>query len=326
MITNIPSPEKYERAAKNVFFAGWNDLLHLITDFERFRSDESHIADDWAAERERYYQHCHVELEKICFWACQANELALKAMICEVSPFLLLLGTETRFKASKPEIDFSDLHTVDAVDLPNIVNAVSNRSLSAKYVERYGLLRRWRNKITHQGTADTAFTPADMVALMSEQYGELWPEKRFVADWMRYLSGTRLSYFHDGKWSTPSMELCEMLDTFFATLTSGQLKTLTGRAKGARRYVCHRCFWDGSLGRAYDLSEFRTAYVEKDSLYCLVCEETYPVRRADCGSGCQGNVISAAEEFDGLCHTCGEGGRPRIAVRPVGPASRAGDS
>lgn len=85
-IINIPTANHFEQAAKTAFFAGWNDLLHLISDFELHREREPDAAEDWDDERKRYYAHCKVELEKVCSWAGQATELALKAKICARAP------------------------------------------------------------------------------------------------------------------------------------------------------------------------------------------------------------------------------------------------
>ncbi|WP_107677988.1 hypothetical protein [Agrobacterium sp. LAD9] len=305
-ITNIPTADHFEQAAKTAFFAGWNDLLHLISDFEHHRERDYSAVDDWEIERKRYYDHCKVELEKICSWAGQATELALKSKICAVSPYLLLLGTDPRFKASGGDIDFTDLRTLDATDLVTTVNSVCPKAMSPQFTERFNRLRQWRNKIVHQGTSNAIFQPKQMAELLANQYAELWPEKQFLSDWMAYISGTRFSFFHDGDWSTPHMELAEMLDCFYETLGSGQIEALTGRKKGARRYVCHECYYEGSLGRgAVSESEFRTAFlISQTKLRCLLCHDDYTVERRMCRS-CEGDVISTSDDFGGNCHTCG---------------------
>jgi hypothetical protein len=300
MIVNTPTPAQLDDAAKTAFFAGWNELMHLIADFETYHNLEPKQAHE---ERQEYYEHCSADLEKVLVWASHANELALKAIICAESPYLLLLGTDTRFKATGADIDFTELRTIDAVDLPTTVNAVSPSSLSPQFISQYSQLRTARNKHTHQGTAGTAFAPEDLIDLMAFQYAELWPGGRFLADWMSYVSRTRFSYFHDGKWSTPHMEIAETFATFCGHLKDGQTKALLGVSKKTRRYVCHHCYYEGSLGRSgAHVSEFYTAYLKaKTSLYCMLCEETYEVDRENCSDvNCPGNVISGEG-----CHTCG---------------------
>ncbi len=305
-IINIPTADHFEQAAKIAFFAGWNDLLHLISDFELHRERDPHAVEDWDDERKRYYAHCKVELEKVCSWAGQATELALKAKICAVSPYLLLLGTDQRFKAAGGDVDFTDLRTLDTTDLLTTVNTVCSTAMSPEFTERFNRLRQWRNKIVHQGTSNAVFVPKQMAELLARQYAELWPQKLFLADWMAYISGTRFSFFHDGDWSTPHMELAEMLIHFYETLGNTQILALTGRKKGDRRYVCHECFYEGSLAQgAVDESEFRTAYLKSTTtLCCLLCGNDFPVARDECDQ-CEGNVLSTSSEYDGKCHSCG---------------------
>ena len=58
------------------------------------------------------------------------NELALKAKICAVSPYLLLLRSEPKFSAKVRDIDFSEFRTLDAVDLPPVIVGNSIRLAS----------------------------------------------------------------------------------------------------------------------------------------------------------------------------------------------------
>lgn len=281
--------------------------MHIITSFEELCGADPNIYDD--DERKEYYCHCQAELETIYSLAAQANELALKSRICDVSPYLLIMGNEPKFKANNADIDFTDLHTIDAVDLPNIVNNICASKLPERFNKNYSTLRKLRNKIIHQGAAGVVFDPKKIVALLVEQYSDLWPQHTFVFDWIGYISSTRHSYFHDGKWATAELELREMLDTFFSQLTNGQIKALTGHSKTKRRYTCHECYNNGSLENiGYHYSDFSTAYLTNDtSLHCLTCNETFAVQREDCNDeACKGNVISLSSVQMCGCHTCGE--------------------
>ena len=88
MIENIPESSDFDRAAKASFFSAWNELMHTLADFDRAFHPGEDPESDWAEEREEYFEHCQAEFEKIISQAAQANELALKSRLCEVSPFL----------------------------------------------------------------------------------------------------------------------------------------------------------------------------------------------------------------------------------------------
>jgi hypothetical protein len=75
----------------------------------------------WEDEWNDYLTACQPELQSVCSVISHSNELALKAKICKVSPFLLLIGSDFKFGQSQKDINFSDLRTIDAVDLPGAV-------------------------------------------------------------------------------------------------------------------------------------------------------------------------------------------------------------
>jgi len=308
MIENIPEPSDFDRAAKASFFSAWNELMHTLADFDMVFPLGEDSKDGWAEEREEYFEHCQAELEKIISQTAQANELALKSRICEVSPFLLILGTDPKFKITQDSIDFSELRTVDAVDLPGMVNSLCANKLSDSFNTRYSKVRKLRNRISHQGAAGSKISPVDLVSLLCEQYADLWPEKRFLKDWHEYLSSTRFSFFHDGKWSTAGMEMIEMLEVFFEKATSGQIKSLTGYEKNKRRYACGNCYYNESIGNTGDgMENYRAAYLVSETvLRCQICGGESSVLREDCKSpDCKGNVIGDNAEDAGMCLTCG---------------------
>ncbi|WP_157059047.1 hypothetical protein [Loktanella sp. 5RATIMAR09] len=308
MIENIPNSAQFDHSAKASFFAGWNELMHLLADFEiSFPPDEDGV-DSWKDEREDYYQSCQAEFQNIISFTAQANELALKSRVCEVSPYLLILGNEPKFKITQEDLDFTDFRTIDAVDLPAVVNTVSNNRLPIEFHQRYSKIRKLRNRIIHQGAAGIGFKPNELILLLTAQYADLWPQKRFLNDWFEYISSTRFSFFHDGKWSSAGMELVEMLDVFFSALTSSQIESLTGYPKNKRRYVCLRCFSDEAIENAGGHpSSFRTAYLlNQTTLHCHLCDEQFAVNRLDCPEDdCKGNVLGTTEQHQGVCHTCG---------------------
>lgn len=326
VIINVPTEDHYDSVAKNSFFSGFIELFALFNDFNRYFEDTD--GTDWAEERNEYYAKCQVELEKICVFASQACELALKSRICAVSPYLLLLGNEPRFKASQKDFDYTEFRTIDAVDLPSAVNALCPELLSDAFIQRYNQLRKLRNKITHLGIAGTPFDPDELLSIMIEQYAELWPEHRLLSDWCSYLSGTRFSFFYDGKYSSAGMELTESLRTFYAKLSKGQFNTLFGVPKSKRRYACLNCYDDESLARGiHSYEEFDVAHlIDKNTLQCFLCRECYTVTREKCcAPGCKGNVLSSESAFEGICHTCGshrdDPGLGTYEIEFVGPGS-----
>lgn len=305
MITNVPTAQDLNKSALTAFFAAWHSLIQLFDDFnESFGLENPSFSD----ELEEYYEHCQAELETIYALAAQASELALKARICEVSPFLLLLGQGASFGETDLDIDFSELRTIDAVDLPNAVNAICASKVSDQFKQRFTEIRKLRNKIAHLGGAGKNSAPRDVMRLLVEQYAELWPDARFLKNWIGYIGSRRYSFFHDGKWTSAEMEFADIQETCFSLLSKSEFKKLVGFPKAQRRYICHGCIYTGGLGR-HDMGngDLTTAFLINDStLQCQMCTETSEVVRKDCEEDdCKGNVISIGDPYPERCHTCG---------------------
>jgi hypothetical protein len=61
----------------------------------------------------------------------------LKARIVAVSPYLLLLNNDMSLSGTATSIEFASLRTLDAVDLPKVVNALTSTPVSDAYKQRY---------------------------------------------------------------------------------------------------------------------------------------------------------------------------------------------
>jgi hypothetical protein len=55
-------------------------------------------------------------------------------MICEISPFLLLLGNDQKLNKIHKDTEFSEFKTLDAVELPGAVNVLCKEPLTDKFV------------------------------------------------------------------------------------------------------------------------------------------------------------------------------------------------
>lgn len=305
MITNVPTSQDLNKSALTSFFAAWHPLVQLFDDFNRTFGLEDPV---YAEELADYYEHCQAELETIYALAAQASELAMKARICEVSPFLLLLGNGASFSETSENVDFSELRTIDAVDLPNAVNAICPTKVSGRFKQIFTEIRKLRNKIAHLGGAGKASDPRDVMRLLVEQYAELWPDPYFLKNWIEYIGSRRFSYFHDGKWTSAEMEFAEIQGTCFSLLSKGEFKKLIGFPKAQRRYICQNCVYAGGLHRNdMGTGDLTTAFLVKpDKLLCQLCTETTTVERKPCSEDdCKGDVISIDEPFPEQCHTCG---------------------
>jgi hypothetical protein len=146
MIINVPSADELLDVSLQLYFSTWEKLIEMPLAFEQTFGDDSGA--NWDKEREEYLDACQSELQSLCSVIQQSNELALKARICTVSPFLLLVGSEIKFSTKIKDIDYSELRTMDAVELPGAVNTICKDTLTEKFIKSYhDRSRAWAESI-----------------------------------------------------------------------------------------------------------------------------------------------------------------------------------
>lgn len=311
MITNIPTPDELEDISLRLHFSAWADLLSVITDFDEVFEPDADNENMWAKEKESYVEACQPELQSICAVIQQSNEMALKARICAVSPYLLLLNTDNKLSTQPKNADFFSLRTLDAVDLPSTANTFCPTPLSDKFIQEYNSIRTLRNSVLHGGKASKAFRADELLRTLIFLYRELWPTRQWLADRVEYAALTRRAFFHDGRWNSAHAEVMDEISDAYALFTNGEFRALFGKPKSARRYICHDCSYRATTkaGRP-DPGRCQTAWLEDDThLTCRMCGETFKVVRTPCKErDCKGNVIGDnGDGYVGMCHTCGEG-------------------
>jgi hypothetical protein len=303
MIINVPTSEDLNRAALRLYFTAWASLMEIAADFELEYPEDS---GEWSQEKTEYLDCCQSDLQSCCTLMQQSNELALKARIAEVSPFLLLFRNDRKLRVKPEDVDFSDLRTLDAYDLPRAVNSFCAHPLNETFIADYEFVRGLRNKIIHLGSVDQQFEPDALLKLMIRQFIELWPGRGWLAERLKYARSSRSAFFDDGKWRSAEGDVLSELEKTFTRFTKSEFKRLIGFEKSERRYLCPSCVYDSHIrNTGIDLSECRSAFLIIDAgvVRCAMCEQDYQVTREICEIyECNGDVISK-----GMCLTCGEG-------------------
>lgn len=304
MIINLPTPESLNDVALRLHFSAWAALTRMIADFEE--SFEPGI--NWAEEKKMYLAACQSELQSVCTFIQQSSELGLKAKICEVSPYLLLVNSAPKLSTIPKDINFSDLRSIDAVDLPGAVNTLCPIRLSDRHIQTYHDVRSLRNKISHLGSSDAYFEPPDLHRILVRQYIELWPNRLWLKDRLTFASQTRLAFFHDGRHVSSHQIVLDAWCHEAEFFKPSEFKSLFGIPKMERRYLCLKCV-DAAMTKWADPDhdKWTTAYLNKEGnyLHCLMCGGSYRVSRRPCESGCGSDVISDEDnQYNGECHIC----------------------
>lgn len=307
-IINKPSAEKLNDFALVLYFQAWCRLVEVFIDFDMtFEGGKT----DWVTEWEEYVELSQKDLETIVNLAAQSAEIALKSRLCATSPFLLLIGQGAPLKTTMEVVDFTDLRTIDAVDLPGAVNTFCDVAVSDRFIEQFNNFRRLRNKALHLGDASNHFSPDKLVENLVTLFCEIWPSKSWLREWVRSISRGRSSFFHDGRYASAHSEVFDMLPFIVDNLTKGQFMRLIGEEKSKRRYYCFNCLENASIKSSdwTGTESVKTAHLGKSgkTLRCSMCEETFPVIRRSCPQDlCKGDVLTVEQSKNGesWCHSC----------------------
>jgi hypothetical protein len=314
MLTNVPTAEEMEQNALRIYFTAWEHVIKIIDEMLdnevlSFSVSQGKMKPDQdnAQDIDEYIARSQSDLQIAYTLIQQSQEIALKAKICEVSPFLLLLGTDVRTWPASA--DFTRFRTLDAVDLVRVVNAVSPQSLSDKFINMFESIRGNRNLIYHLGTFADRLDPVVLIDILIKQYHELHPNRIWLSDRFNFEFAKRYGIFYTRHYNETTIILLE-ISVLFSVLTNTQYQHVFGFSKKRRRYICHSCCAEAELentGASPEDIKTATLVSGKDAVFCHLCQKEYAAQRVDCvQSGCQGNVISIEEDYFGLCHTCGE--------------------
>ncbi len=315
MIVNLPSSDALNAAALKLYFRAWHGIVHCLLDFDEMYQTSvtdwfDATSDGYADERVEYLEIAQEDFHAFASLAQQANELALKARIAAVSPYLLLLNSDVSLSGTTATIEFSSLRTLDAVDLPKAVNALTPTPVSDAYRQRYTQMRVQRNQYTHLGDTTAVLDPISLCAALIDQYCELWPDRPWLSD--RVASTYVREEFFEGKHWSPRQSVMHLIAYDRSLIPAARFKKLFGVKKADVKFGCFSCQDDWAVSRnGPSIVEVQTAFYNKSkrAMRCLICDADFEAILKTCKS-CDGKFAApeAAQYGAGGCFTCGEEG------------------
>jgi hypothetical protein len=312
VLTNVPTVEDLDEMALRLYFDAWERSLTLLSDFaEVFAIGDAEPDDQntYKAEWGEYVAHAQSEMGAICATIQQSAELRLKAIVCGTSPFLLLLNSAVSFKANQQhDLDFSELRTLDAVDLPNAVHTLTQFNLPDSYIEQYGNMRRLRNQVTHLGSHRGDLTPRRLIEILSQQYVSLWPGGRWLYRRVRFDGNSARNFFHDQRYSSVESNVMAELPYTIKLLGNSEFKKAFGIAKGKLKGFCPFCM--DSRATKWDADGHATVYqTGSNTATCAMCERdlTLQITDEDCDRCGSKTYIEGDNSCSSLCLFCGHG-------------------
>lgn len=307
MLINVPSADGLNEIALRLHFDGWKRCLSLLSDFlevYEIQGIPSEKDPFFLTEWEEYIDAAQSELAAICMTIQQSAELRLKSILCDVSPFLLLLNGSMKF--GKDDIDFTQLRTLDAVDLPGAVRSLTKFHVPPSYLEEYGRMRSLRNQVVHLGAHPSKMTPTDIAKVLCKQYTALWPDGRWLHRRVKFDGNSARNFFHDNRYSSSESDVMAELPLTIDLMDGATFKRSFGVSKNKLTGFCPRCM--AARASKWDAEGHATAYrTGKAAAFCAMCEQNLVLSvEVDTDQHCCEGALASIPDGEGpICFHCG---------------------
>jgi hypothetical protein len=285
MIVGVPDHHTLRETAIGWMNLAWDTAIGEARDFQ----DAEFLYEDVEKERgkdvaqaaiAKHWRAKQLVLNNAFSLLQQSLEIALKAKIAEVSPFLLIAGDPRSWPKPKDGsnlIDFSSFRTIDAVQLCGAVNTVSPAPLSKDFTEFYDRLRQSRNKIAHLNASAIIIEVKSLLIDILTAQKHLFPDIRWTTFRHEYLRSTEHYDDKDNLFSgddyTPDVMTSEVKAAMQA-LDSHHLKEFFFFDNSKTAYRCPHCL--AGRNQSDDEREF-VQFAGPDSMQCIVCLFSYSV-------------------------------------------------
>lgn len=316
MIIDVPTGDDFKSAGIDFLNLAWDTLISLSTElkdaeyfYNGLYSDENEEVIDQLSS-EQYWKQAQRPLSTALSLIQQGTEFLLKGHIATVSPYLLISGDPSNYpsKSHERNIRFSEFKTIDAQDLVKVYNTVSTGRLPDNFRQRFEDLRSKRNIIMHTVDPELYIKTKNLFVEILEICHYLIEPNSWIKIRGQFIQNKPESVLY----SPETRELYKIglaleINLVIDLLTTSENNKYFNFNKKTRRYFCPSCY--SGFREDYEdeqiprLAQLIPNEPTSNTIYCLVCNESYEVLREDCtAEDCLGNVI---DPDDGTCLTCG---------------------
>ena len=269
-LIDLPTKQQYDFEA----FLLIGSALKLVFDVVKSKSEaiDAGISIDDDVDTKAYEAACQHQLKNALVFAQQAYEMYLRGVVCEISPYLLVPDQQGWIKkAGSGDVRFSEVRSVQAAELPNLINAVSKDRLEDATISIFGKLRELRNRLVH-ATAEIKIARQQLLHQISHLV-KLMGYPNCIIAFVNYEARSHSSILFDlyeeqGNETNQAQDILRAARLEFGISFADEvLLGLEYVADG----VCPECFlnFDQNYGT---ISNFqKTAVVTPEYLLCGVC-------------------------------------------------------
>lgn len=305
MIINIPTHDDFYKTGRELLDLSWDMVTKLLVNLD----DAKYYGVDAGEVSEEYWNLAHRQLTTALAITQQGIEFLIKGRICEISPYLLISDSPTKWPSPYDgnAIDFSKFRTIDAQDLIRVHDTFSPVSFDAEFICKFNELRGSRNIIMHSISETLDVQVAEVIDDLLFMYGSLFPNESWANIRKKALESSPNTEL--GSVDYISNEVCREIFIIMNLLSPAKVKQYFKIDKKMRPYLCPNCYYEANHDAGdfdYKLARLTSKEEGCRKIYCPVCDREHDVLRESCSDEdeCPGNVIS---ETYRICLTCGQG-------------------
>lgn len=304
MIENIPTHEDFYKTGRELLDLSWDMIAKLLVNLD----DAEYYGIDPEEVSEEYWSLAHRQLTTSFAITQQGIEFLIKGHICEISPYLLISDSPTKWPSPYEgvPIDFSKFRTIDAQDLIRVHDTFSAVNFDSEFVSKFNELRESRNVIMHSISTSLDVQVGEVIDSLLYMHNSLFPDESWAKVRKQALESSPNSEL--GSVDYLSNEVSRELSIIVNLLPPSKVKSYFKIDKKMRAYFCPDCYYEANHDVDFDYKLARLVSKEEscEEIYCPICDRQYEVSREKCTNdeeGCPGNVIS---DVYGMCLTCGQ--------------------
>lgn len=305
MIANVPTSGDFYKTGKELLAFSWDIVAKLLVNLdeaEYYGVDASEVSEDYWALSQR-------QLTTALAIMQQGIEFLIKGRICEISPFLLISDSPSKWPSpyTGESIEFSKFRTIDAQDLIKVHDTFSSKCFDGHFTNLFNELREKRNTIMHSINKGIDVQFGEIIDALLYMHKTLFPDESWAVVRRESLQSSPNTEL--GSADYISNEICRELSIIINLLPRAKVKQYFKIDKKKRAYFCPECHYDANHDSddfSYKLARLTSGSSKCTDLYCPVCDKEHEVLREECTKDydpeCPGNVIGGG--FD-MCLTCG---------------------
>lgn len=277
MITDIPTPQEFERSSLNFMHLAWSIASSLLDELDC--ADLPSWDDDGSAGS-AYLTEAQPELGNALALVLQAQEMSLKGRIAAISPYLIIARDPRDWpkRCETNDVSFAEFRSADAADLIRIHDTVSPARMPREFADLFHTIRRRRNALVHTVSTRDRVQPQEVFRYVLQTVHHLhrgmhWPTER-----IRYLSSSPFSVIqsHDFSYGAvlTEMRLC------IETMDRKDALELLGFDKDAPAFSCPNCYeLKGETEEFPPMAQLEGDFKTTTSIRCFFCRSISEVVR-----------------------------------------------